>query len=59
MKAEIKDDNLVITIPLNKSPNPSKSGKTLVVATTGGFMATTATVQDKPVKVSLNAIIDR
>jgi hypothetical protein len=59
MKATIEKDELVIRIPLETKPAPSKSGKTLIVASTGGFLATTAQVDGKPVKVSLNAIISR
>lgn len=58
MEAKVKDGQLVLTIPLQDA-KPSKSGKTMVVASTGGFVATTAQVDKKPVKVSLNAIIDR
>jgi len=56
VNAQIKDGNLVITIPLQK-PTPSATGKTLVVATTHGNMVTTATVDGKPVTVGLNAYI--
>jgi len=56
MKVSIEKDELVIRIPLQK-PTPSKSGKTLVVATTGGFVQTEAKVDGKPVAVSLNATI--
>jgi len=56
MNAQIKDGNLVITIPLQK-PTPSATGKTLVVATTHGNMVTTATVDGKPVTIGLNAYI--
>ncbi len=56
MNAEIKGNNLVITIPMN-APRPSASGKTLVVATSGGNVATTATVNGKPVVIGLNAYI--
>jgi hypothetical protein len=56
MNAQIKDGNLVITIPLQK-PAPSASGKTLVVATTHGNTVTTATVDGKPVTIGVNAYI--
>jgi len=56
MNAQIKDGNLVITIPLQK-PTPSATGKTLVVATTHGNMVTTATVDGKPITIGLNAYI--
>lgn len=59
METKIEKGQLVITIPLNKKPQPSKSGKSLVVASTGGFVSTSAEVGGKEVKLSLNAIVDR
>jgi len=56
MKAEIKGNDLVITIPMQE-PTPSASGKTLVIASTHGNMSTTLMVQGKPVTVGLNAYI--
>lgn len=56
MKAEIKGTDLVITIPMQK-PTPSASGKTLVVATSGGNQPTSATVEGKVVIVGVNAYI--
>lgn len=58
MHAEIKDGKLLITINLN-APRPSASGKTLVVASTGGNVATSATIDGKPVTIGLNAYIKR
>ena len=56
MKVEIKDGDLVITIPMQK-PAPSASGKTLVVASSHGNQPTAAQVDGKPVVVGLNAYI--
>ena len=56
MQVEIKDGNLVITIPMQK-PTPSASGKTLVVASSHGNQPTSAQVDGKPVVVGLNAYI--
>lgn len=56
MKATIKDNKLTIEIDL-QTPRPSASGKTLVVATSGGNVTTTATVNGKPVTIGLNAYI--
>jgi hypothetical protein len=56
MTAKIEGNNLVITLPMH-SPRPSASGKTLVVATSGGNMATTASVGGKPVTIGVNAYI--
>ena len=57
MEAKIKDGKLIITIDLVKTPRPSASGKNLVVATTGGFQASTAEVDGQLVMVSVNATI--
>lgn len=56
MHAMIKDGNLVVTIPMNQ-PRPSASGKTLVVATSGGNVVTGAQVNGKAVTIGLNAYI--
>lgn len=58
MKAEIVDGNLVLTLPLT-SPRPSKSGKTLVVATTGGNVETDCQVEGRKVKVGVSAFIPK
>lgn len=58
MKAEIKSGNLIITIPLH-DPRPSASGKTLVVATSGGNVQTTAEIDGKQVVVGVNAYIKK
>jgi len=54
----VESGNLVIRIPL-QDPKPSKTGKTLLVASTGGFQKTTAEVDGKPVTVGVNAFIPR
>ena len=56
MKAEIRDNKLYIEIDLEK-PTPSTSGKTLVVASTRGNVATDAMVDGKQVTIGLNAYI--
>jgi len=56
MQVEIKGNDLVITIPMQK-PAPSASGKTLVVASSRGNKATAALVDGKPIIVGLNAYI--
>ncbi len=58
MKAEIKGNELIITVEMQK-PTPSASGKTLVVASSRGNQVTTATVDGKPVIVGLNAYIKK
>lgn len=54
--AEVKGKTLVLTLDLTV-PTPSKSGKTLVVASSHGNVATTAQVNGKPVVVGVNAYI--
>lgn len=56
IKTEIKNNTLIISIPLQE-PTPSASGKTLVVASTHGNMATTAKIEGKPVIIGVNAYI--
>jgi hypothetical protein len=58
MKAEIKGKELLITVNL-ETPAPSKSGKTLVVASSHGNMATTAQIDGKPVIIGLNCYIKK
>lgn len=56
MKVEVKNGKLVIEIDM-QNPHPSKSGKTLIVASTNGIQPTTAQVNGKVVKLGLNAFI--
>lgn len=55
MTATIENNELVIRITISKQP--SKSGKTILVASTHGGEPTAAVVDGKPVTVSLNAWI--
>jgi len=57
MKASIKDGILTISIEINKELKPSASGKTLVVASSGGNIATSCEVNGKAVTIGLNAYI--
>ena len=54
IKFEVKNGNLVITCAINGGV-PSKSGKSLVVASTNGFVE----VPGSDIKVNLNAIKPR
>ena len=58
MKVEVRNGNLVVIIPL-ESPRPSRSGKTLIVASTNGFVMTDAQHPKTKslISVSLNATI--
>jgi hypothetical protein len=57
MKATLKDNRLLIELELVKPPRPSGTGKTLIVATSGGFAATEAVIDGQPVMLSVNATI--
>lgn len=59
MKVTIENNELVIRIPVERPPRPSKSGKTLIVATSSGNVTTDVTVEGKQVVVGLNAYIPR
>lgn len=52
--AVVKNGNLVITLPL-QAPAASKSGRTMVVASTRGNVETEATVDGKKVIIGVNA----
>lgn len=58
MKVELIAGNLVITIPANTSnPRPSASGKTRIVASSGGNQPTGVLVDGRPVIVGVNAYV--
>ena len=59
MKATIENGELVIRLPLNKTPVLSSSGKTLVVATSHGNQKTDAVINDQSVIIGVNAYITR
>jgi len=56
MKAEIKDGNLIITIPTT-TPTLSATGKTKSIASSHGNQPTSATINGQPVIIGLNAYI--
>ncbi len=56
IEAKVDGKKLIITLPLQK-PATSKSGKTMIVATTHGNVETTATVDGLPVIIGVNAYI--
>ena len=58
MLVEKKGNQLVISIDLQK-PEMSKSGKTLVVASTRGCVQTDLKIEGKPVTIGLNAYISK
>lgn len=48
---------LNITIDINTPARPSKSGKSLVVASSNGNVTTTAQYDGKPIIIGLNAYV--
>ena len=57
LRASIENGELVIRIPVNSVPQPSATGKTLVVASSRGNKETDAVVNGQRVVVGLNAYI--
>ena len=57
MKVEITKTEIVITLPI--SPRPSKSGKTIVIASTAGNQAITAIYNGQPVIVGVNVYVKK
>jgi hypothetical protein len=55
MKVEIIGNDLVITAPIKKVP--SKSGKSILIAGSGGNKPTAAMIDGKNVIVGLNAYV--
>lgn len=56
MKVEIKDGQLVITLPM-ENPTPSSTGKSLIVASSHGAVKTDSQVNGKSVKINVTAFI--
>lgn len=59
MKVTIENNDLVIRLPMQTPPQPSATGKTMVVATTRGNIKTQVMVDGKPLTVGVNAYIGR
>lgn len=57
MEVEIKNNKLIITLPI--SPRTSKSGKSLVIASTGGNLPSTAIYEGQPVIIGVNAYVKK
>lgn len=57
---EVQQGELIIRVPLAENPPPSSSGKTLVVASSRGFIDTGQTdAQGRPIKGSFNFCVPR
>ena len=59
MQVSIEGDELVIRMKMLDKPTKSKSGKTLLVATSGGNVVTDALVDGRAVTIGLNAYISK
>lgn len=59
IKATVEEGELVIKIPLYKTPYKMKGGKTKIIASSLGFKETKAYFEDKPVFININAHIKR
>ena len=59
MKVTIEKGELVIRVPVNKDLPESKTGKTLLVASSHGNKSTEAKVNGKNITVGLNAYISK
>jgi hypothetical protein len=57
MSVKMEGEYLVVRIRANKKPKPSKSGNSLLVASTGGNAKTGLMVGNKEVIIGLNAYI--
>ena len=55
VKTKVEKNILTITVDMSKDFGPSKSGKTNIVASTGGF-AKVADVNGKAISISMNVI---
>lgn len=58
MKVTIKDNVLVVEIPLEE-PRESSTGKSLIVASTGGFQKTDLLVSGKTLTINLTAMVKK
>jgi hypothetical protein len=56
-KVEIKGKQLIITMDLESDPQPSKSGKNLVLASTHGNEKTTTEYKGKQITIGVNAYV--
>ena len=59
MKLEVKDGMLVISLPVMNPPVESKTGKSLVIATTHGIVKTGVVVDGKEVSMGVNVFLKK
>jgi hypothetical protein len=58
MKIEIVGNEIVLKFPINKPLTPSKSGKSMILATSNGIVPTTVQYEGKVVKAGVNIFVD-
>ena len=58
MDVKIENGRIIISLPL-QAPQSSKSGKTFIVAGTGGFVKTNVQVEGKQVSLAVNVTIPK
>lgn len=60
-KVSVSEENgvryMTIVLPMEQRPRPSTSGKTMVVATTNGFMPVECEIDGRQVSISVNACV--
>ena len=59
LKVTIDKGELVIRITMNAEPEPSVSGKTLVVASTHGNVECGVKIDGKPLRIGVNAYVPK
>jgi hypothetical protein len=59
MKVEIMGNEVIVTLPINNPLITSKTGKSLMVASSNGIVATATAHNGKPLKVGINVFIDK
>ncbi len=57
MNVKINGNKLLVELDINETPEPSRTGKTLILASTGGFTPSGVRHQGKDVKINVTAIV--
>ena len=58
MEIKIEGDKLHVIMPINKPLVPSKSGKSMIIATSKGIVPTVCQYEGKVVKAGINIFVD-
>ena len=59
LTATIEQGELVIRLPLENPPTPSKKGKTMIIASSRGNVTAGLVIDGKPVILGVNAYVKR